>query len=176
MNIDSLLKEIKKIHFIGIGGSGMCPIAEILHSWGYDISGSDNNDGDNITKLRELGMKVILGQKPENLEGAELIVYTDAILKIIPSLWLLKTAVYPALKELKFSVQSQECIQIASLSAALTARQRLLLCFHRFLLKLKRIPLVLSAADCPLLRATAEPARVIFLCAKPANMWTLFCS
>ncbi|MBR2893029.1 MAG: UDP-N-acetylmuramate--L-alanine ligase, partial [Clostridia bacterium] len=58
MDIDMLLKQVKKIHFIGIGGSGMCPIAEILHSWGYDISGSDNNDGDNITKLRELGMKV----------------------------------------------------------------------------------------------------------------------
>ncbi len=86
MNIDKLLKEIKRIHFIGIGGSGMCPIAEILHSWGYEISGSDNNDGDNITKLRELGMNVILGQKPENLKGAELIVYTDAILKDNPEL------------------------------------------------------------------------------------------
>ena len=84
--IDNILKQVKKIHFIGIGGSGMCPIAEILHSWGYEISGSDNNDGDNITKLRDLGMKVILGQKPENLEGAELIVYTDAILKDNPEL------------------------------------------------------------------------------------------
>ena len=73
-DIDKIKKQVRKIHFIGIGGSGMCPIAEILHSWGYEISGSDNNDGDNITKLRDLGMKVILGQKPENLEGAELIV------------------------------------------------------------------------------------------------------
>lgn len=98
MDIDKLLKEIKHIHFIGIGGSGMCPIAEILHSWGYDISGSDNNDGDNITKLRELGMKVILGQRPENLEGAELIVYTDAILKDNPELIAAKSGSVPCVE------------------------------------------------------------------------------
>ena len=84
--IDKLLKEKRKIHFIGIGGSGMCPLAEILHTWGYEISGSDNNTGDNIDKLRGLGMKVILGQKAENIEGAEIIVYTAAILKDNPEL------------------------------------------------------------------------------------------
>lgn len=84
--IDKLLKEKKKIHFIGIGGSGMCPLAEILHTWGYEISGTDNNPGDNIDKLRKLGMKVILGQKAENIEGAEIIVYTAAILKDNPEL------------------------------------------------------------------------------------------
>ena len=43
-DIDTLLKEVKRIHFIGIGGSGMCPLAEILLSLGYQLSGSDNND------------------------------------------------------------------------------------------------------------------------------------
>lgn len=86
VEIDKLLKEKKRIHFIGIGGSGMCPLAEILHTWGYEISGSDNNPGDNIDKLRGLGMKVILGQKAENIEGAEIIVYTAAILKDNPEL------------------------------------------------------------------------------------------
>ncbi|MBE6784986.1 MAG: UDP-N-acetylmuramate--L-alanine ligase [Ruminococcaceae bacterium] len=84
--IDKLLKEKKRIHFIGIGGSGMCPLAEILHTWGYEVSGSDNNTGDNIDKLRGLGMRVILGQKAENIEGAEIIVYTAAILKDNPEL------------------------------------------------------------------------------------------
>ena len=71
--IDELLKEIKTIHFIGIGGSGMCPLAEILISWGYRIQGSDNNPGDNLEKLKSLGAKVIMGQRPENIEGAEMI-------------------------------------------------------------------------------------------------------
>ena len=39
-NIDEMLKSVKKVHFIGIGGSGMCPVAEILLSLGYEISGS----------------------------------------------------------------------------------------------------------------------------------------
>ena len=43
---DLLLTNVKKVHMIGIGGSGMCPLAEILHSKGYIITGSDNNEGD----------------------------------------------------------------------------------------------------------------------------------
>ncbi|MBQ7597588.1 MAG: UDP-N-acetylmuramate--L-alanine ligase [Clostridia bacterium] len=78
--IDQLLGQVKTVHFIGIGGSGMCPLAEILLSWGYTVQGSDNNTGDNIDHLRALGCKVILGQKAENLDGAELIIYTAAIL------------------------------------------------------------------------------------------------
>lgn len=78
--IDNILENINKIHFIGIGGSGMCPIAEILHSWGYTITGSDNNPGDNITKLRSMGIDVILGQKAENIKDTEMIIYTAAIL------------------------------------------------------------------------------------------------
>ena len=93
--IDKLLQEKKHIHFIGIGGSGMCPLAEILHAWGYEISGSDNNTGDNIDKLRSLGVNVILGQKPENLEGAEIIIYTAAILKDNPELVAAKSSGVP---------------------------------------------------------------------------------
>ena len=78
---DHLLDKAQKLHFMGIGGSGMCPLAEILHAWGYEITGSDNNTGDNIDKLRSMGVKVILGQKPENIEGAEIIIYTSAILE-----------------------------------------------------------------------------------------------
>lgn len=79
-DIDNLLKKIKKIHFIGIGGSGMCPLAEILLGWGYEITGSDNNPGDNIDKLRSLGVNIIMGQKAENINGAQMIVYTAALL------------------------------------------------------------------------------------------------
>ena len=43
-DIDTLLKEVKRIHFIGIGGSGMCPLAEILLSLGYQLSGYSAGD------------------------------------------------------------------------------------------------------------------------------------
>ena len=84
--IDSLLKQVKRIHFIGIGGSGMCPLAEILHKEGYKLSGSDNNETDTLARIRSLGIPVTMGQKAENIEGAEMIVYTAALLKDNPEL------------------------------------------------------------------------------------------
>ncbi len=79
-NIEQLLKEIERIHFIGIGGSGMCPLAEILHNEGYILSGSDNNESDILDRIRKLGINVMMGQKAENIEGAEMIVYSAAIM------------------------------------------------------------------------------------------------
>ncbi len=76
---DKLLTEIKRIHMIGIGGSGMCPIAEILHSKGYTVTGSDTTDTEKTRYLRELGIKVYIGQKAENLGEAELIAYSAAV-------------------------------------------------------------------------------------------------
>ena len=67
--IDKLLKEIKRVHFIGIGGSGMCPLAEILHNQGYSLSGSDNNETDTLDRIRKMGIPVVLGQKAENING-----------------------------------------------------------------------------------------------------------
>lgn len=86
MEIDELLKKVKRIHFIGIGGSGMCPLAEILHSKGYLLSGSDNNETDTLARIRSMGIPVTLGQKAENIEGAEMIVYTAAIMPDNPEL------------------------------------------------------------------------------------------
>lgn len=100
-DIDSLLKEIKRIHFIGIGGSGMCPLAEILHDLGYKISGSDNNPGDNIDKLRGLGIPVTMGQKAENIKGAEMIVYTAALLSDNPELTAAKESGIPTFERSK---------------------------------------------------------------------------
>lgn len=81
-NIDTLLKESKKIHFIGIGGAGMCPIAEILLSLGYTVTGSDNNDTETFRRIEREGAKVYLGQVKENIaDDTELVIYTNAILK-----------------------------------------------------------------------------------------------
>lgn len=82
MNIDELLKQVKRIHFIGIGGAGMCPLAEILISLGYNLSGSDNNDTETFRRIEKEGAKVYLGQTKDNLtDDIELVIYTNAILK-----------------------------------------------------------------------------------------------
>ena len=76
---DRIIEGVKKIHLIGIGGSGMCPLAEILHSKGYILTGSDNNESDPLKRIKALGIKVFMGHSPENVHGAELIVYSAAI-------------------------------------------------------------------------------------------------
>ena len=83
---DAILEKVKHIHFIGIGGSGMCPLAEILHSKGYILTGSDNNESDPLKRIKNLGIKVYMGHAPENVEGAELIVYSAAIAEDNPEL------------------------------------------------------------------------------------------
>lgn len=84
MDYDKLLNEIKRIHFIGIGGSGMCPIAEILMSEGFEISGSDMNEGETLDKMKGYGIPVYMGHAAENIKGAELVVYSAAVKETNP--------------------------------------------------------------------------------------------
>lgn len=79
MKYDHLLDNKKRIHFIGIGGSGMCPLAEILMSEGFEIQGSDMNEGETLDKIKGYGIPVFMGHKAENIEGAELVVYSAAV-------------------------------------------------------------------------------------------------
>ena len=84
MDYDKLLNEIKRIHFIGIGGSGMCPIAEIMMSEGFEISGSDMNEGETLDKMKGYGIPVYMGHAAENIKGAELVVYSAAVKETNP--------------------------------------------------------------------------------------------
>lgn len=112
-----ILKGKRRIHFIGIGGSGMFPLAQILLKRGYEITGSDNNPGDTIDQEREMGMRVTLSQKAENIQGADMIIYTAAILPDNPELIAAKESDAPALErsELLGLVSSQydHCIAVA---------------------------------------------------------------
>lgn len=76
---DKILTGIKRVHMIGIGGSGMCPLAEILHSKGYELTGSDNNESDPLERIKKLGIKVFMGHNADNIKGAQLVVYSAAI-------------------------------------------------------------------------------------------------
>lgn len=85
-NISEVLKNSKRIHFIGIGGSGMCPLAEILHAKGYSLQGSDNNESSIVERIRKMGIPVMMGQKAENIKSADMIVYSAAIQRGNPEL------------------------------------------------------------------------------------------
>ncbi len=99
--IDELLKKVRHVHFIGIGGSGMCPLAEILHKEGYLLSGSDNNETDTLKRIRSMGIPVALGQKAENINGAEMIIYTAALLPDNPELVAAKASGIPTFERSK---------------------------------------------------------------------------
>ncbi len=77
----SLLDGKKNIHFVGIGGSGMYPIVQILAGRGYHISGSDVNEGDIINYERAMGIKINIPHEASAVEGADLVVYSAAIFK-----------------------------------------------------------------------------------------------
>ena len=78
-NIKNILNNVKNIHFIGIGGSGMCPIADILIHKGYNVSGSDNYISDTLQRIIDNGTKVFTEHNAENVKEAELVVYSAAI-------------------------------------------------------------------------------------------------
>ena len=76
--MDKKLDSAKKLHFVGIGGSGMCPMAELLMHRGYEISGSDQNESDTLDRVKSWGIPVYMGHSPENIGEAEAVVYTAA--------------------------------------------------------------------------------------------------
>lgn len=84
--MENFLSGKKHIHFIGIGGSGMYPLAQILHTRGYYLTGSDNNETTTLDAVRSMGIPVTLGQAAENIEGADLIVHSAAIMADNPEL------------------------------------------------------------------------------------------
>jgi UDP-N-acetylmuramate--alanine ligase len=70
---------VRHIHFVGIGGSGMSAIAEVLHKLGYVVSGSDQSDSATLRRLGGLGIITCIGHTPENIAGADAIVTSTAV-------------------------------------------------------------------------------------------------
>ncbi len=96
-----ILNKSKKIYFIGIGGIGMSGIAEILYSMGFNISGSDTQENNNISRLKKLGIKVKIGHNKKNIIESDLVVYSSAIKKENVELKKAKSLNLPILKRAK---------------------------------------------------------------------------
>ena len=73
--------KIKKIHFIGIGGSGMSGIAEVMHNLGFNISGSDSASSKVTRELKQMGIKISFKHNARNVNNADVIVVSSAISK-----------------------------------------------------------------------------------------------
>ncbi|MCX7941027.1 MAG: UDP-N-acetylmuramate--L-alanine ligase [Elusimicrobiota bacterium] len=81
-----VFSRVKRIHLVGIGGSGMSGIAEVLLNLGYNVSGSDVKDSDVIRRLKKLGAKIVIGHKNENVKDVDVVVFSSAIKPTNPEL------------------------------------------------------------------------------------------
>jgi UDP-N-acetylmuramate--alanine ligase len=74
-----LRHKVKSLHFVGIGGSGMSGIAEVLLNLGYAVSGSDLAEGTSTKRLQSLGANVVTGHAASNIAGADVVVISSAV-------------------------------------------------------------------------------------------------
>jgi UDP-N-acetylmuramate--alanine ligase len=87
----------RRIHFIGIGGSGMSGIAEVLLNLGYDVSGSDLRESETTERLMGLGGRVFIGHTASNVEGAQVAVFSTAVKSDNPELAAARAAGIPVI-------------------------------------------------------------------------------
>jgi len=104
-----MFKNIKKVHFVGIGGIGMSGIAEILLSQGFEISGSDRTLTEITKRLSDLGMKIYEGHSADNLNDADVLVYSSAVDTNNPEV---KAAVERKIPIIKRSEMLAECMRM----------------------------------------------------------------
>ena len=74
-----LFRKIQRIHLVGIGGSGMSGIAEVLLTLGYQVSGSDLQNSETVRRLRELGGRICLGHDASHIGDAQVVVISSAV-------------------------------------------------------------------------------------------------
>src|SRR4051812_39033451 len=87
--------KIKNIHFVGIGGSGMSGIAEVLVNLGYKVSGSDLGSNAATVRLEGLGANVMLGHDAANVDGADAVVTSTAVNEQNPEVIAARAAMIP---------------------------------------------------------------------------------
>ncbi|WP_421857823.1 UDP-N-acetylmuramate--L-alanine ligase [Oricola sp.] len=91
-------QNIGLVHFVGIGGIGMSGIAEVLNNLGYSVQGSDQSDNANVQRLREKGIKVVVGHSPDNIGDAEVLVVSTAIKPDNPELVAARERLLPVVR------------------------------------------------------------------------------
>ncbi len=90
--------DIGLIHFVGIGGIGMSGIAEVLHNLGYKVQGSDVSEGANTRRLADLGIKVMIGHRADNVGNAQVVVVSSAVKKDNPEVLAARTRLVPVVR------------------------------------------------------------------------------
>jgi UDP-N-acetylmuramate--alanine ligase len=90
--------SIGTIHFVGIGGIGMSGIAEVLHTLGYSVQGSDIAESGNVQRLRDAGIPVMIGHQEENLRDARVVVVSTAVKRDNPEVAAARERLIPVVR------------------------------------------------------------------------------
>src|SRR6201996_6785113 len=90
--------SIGTIHFVGIGGIGMSGIAEVLHTLGYSVQGSDIAESGNVQRLRAEGIPVAIGHAPENIGDAQVVVVSTAVKRDNPEVAAARARLIPGVR------------------------------------------------------------------------------
>ena len=90
--------SIGTIHFVGIGGIGMSGIAEVLHTLGYRVQGSDISDSANVKRLREAGVSIAIGHDAANLGDAQVVVVSSAVKRDNPEVAAARAQLIPVVR------------------------------------------------------------------------------
>lgn len=109
-------KDLGKVHFIGIGGSGMSGIARMLIKAGHQVTGSDVRESNNIAELRKLGAKISIGHDAKNLGDCDCVVVTSALWPNNPEYLLAQEKNLPILhrsQALKYLTTGKKLISVA---------------------------------------------------------------
>ena len=111
-----LPRDIGPVHFVGIGGIGMSGIAEVLANLGYSVTGSDVADSANVKRLRDKGVKVAIGHKAENIDGADVVVVSSAIKRDNPELVAARAKRLPVVRRAEMLAELmrlKSCVAVA---------------------------------------------------------------
>jgi UDP-N-acetylmuramate--alanine ligase len=111
-----LPRDIGPVHFVGIGGIGMSGIAEVLVNLGYTVQGSDVADNANVKRLRDKGVKIGIGHKAENIDGADVLVVSTAIKPDNPELVAARAKRLPVVRRAEMLAELmrlKSCVAIA---------------------------------------------------------------
>lgn len=111
-----LPRDIGPIHFVGIGGIGMSGIAEVLANLGYTVRGSDVADSANVKRLRDKGIAVEVGHRPENVAGSDVVVVSSAIKRDNPELMAARSGRIPVVRRAEMLAELmrlKSCVAIA---------------------------------------------------------------
>src|SRR5271169_2983921 len=111
-----LPRDIRPVHFVGIGGIGMSGIAEVMVNLGYMVQGSDQSESANVKRLRDKGVKISIGHSAENLTGVRVVVVSSAIKPDNPELVAARAQGLPVVRRAEMLAELmrlKSCIAIA---------------------------------------------------------------